>query len=291
MANICKLCLKRVYPADPQINLDGHHFHKSCAKCNDCNCQINLDNFSKTEYPDNSVLLLCKVHYFTRFQLGSHVGHEKFLKKTHMPNVHHFGAKQDKISEQAPSSETHEQEFTNVSAKETTLPSILKNEGNMSCRNGANNISFDCHTQYVGVHEMYTFGRQLGRGQFACVFSAIKNDSGEVVTIKVINRSALDEQNDTNINNEVHIFRQLCHEHIIQLFAFFIEEDFYYLIMEIIEGGELFDSIVCTASYSEHDARQIMTALLSCLEHCHERDIVHRWELKYFDVDSYSHLF
>lgn len=51
---------------DPQINLDGSIFHKHCAKCKDCNCQINLSNFNKSETPDLT-FLLCKTHYFQRF--------------------------------------------------------------------------------------------------------------------------------------------------------------------------------------------------------------------------------
>ena len=51
---------------DPQIDLDGSKFHRHCAKCKDCNCQINLLNFNKSETPDLT-FLLCKTHYFQRF--------------------------------------------------------------------------------------------------------------------------------------------------------------------------------------------------------------------------------
>ena len=80
MSNKCKICTKSVYPVDPQLNLDGALFHKSCAKCFDCNCQITISNFSKTETPEHPYLLLCKTHYFTRFNTsgGSYVGGEKF---------------------------------------------------------------------------------------------------------------------------------------------------------------------------------------------------------------------
>ena len=72
----CKHCKKTVYPVDPQINLDGSVFHKSCAKCGDCQCQITLSNFSSN--PDKT-LLLCKTHYLKRFKEGgSYLGDEKF---------------------------------------------------------------------------------------------------------------------------------------------------------------------------------------------------------------------
>ncbi len=66
---------------DPQINLDGSIFHKGCAKCNDCNCQISLSNFTKNEN-DGIITLLCKTHYFKRFhEQGSYLGGEKFAIK------------------------------------------------------------------------------------------------------------------------------------------------------------------------------------------------------------------
>ncbi len=80
MAAKCKICKKSVYPMDPQINLDGSIFHKPCAKCADCNCQITLSNFTKNESSDQT-LLLCKIHYFKRFhEGGSYVGGDKYQK-------------------------------------------------------------------------------------------------------------------------------------------------------------------------------------------------------------------
>ena len=77
----CKICLKSVYPMDPQINLDGAILHKPCAKCADCNCQITLSNFAKHDTAEK-FLLLCKTHYFKRFhENGAYLGGEKFAKK------------------------------------------------------------------------------------------------------------------------------------------------------------------------------------------------------------------
>eukprot|EP01039_Chlorochromonas_danica_P001516 gene1516-1651_t len=81
MAPKCKICVKTVYPMDPQINLDGNIFHKPCAKCADCNCQITISNFSKHE-TEEGVILLCKTHYFKRFrEEGAYLGGEKYHVK------------------------------------------------------------------------------------------------------------------------------------------------------------------------------------------------------------------
>ena len=64
-------CVKTVYAMDPQINLDGSIFHKQCAKCRDCNCQITLSNFNKNVAGEDT-FLLCKTHFFQRFNEVTH---------------------------------------------------------------------------------------------------------------------------------------------------------------------------------------------------------------------------
>jgi len=53
------------------------------------------------------------------------------------------------------------------------------------------------------------------------------------------------------------------------------EPDFY-LIMQLVEGGELFDRIVKLQSYSEKDAHVLVRQMVSAIDHMHDRGIVHR---------------
>jgi hypothetical protein len=74
----CAVCDSAVYPNDPQITLDGIAYHKSCAKCSDCSCQITLGNFCKF-----GTTLFCKTHYFKRFsEEGTYLGGEKYAQKS-----------------------------------------------------------------------------------------------------------------------------------------------------------------------------------------------------------------
>lgn len=77
----CKICAKSLYPNDPQLNVDGTLFHKTCAKCQDCDCQITLSNFAAINAEE--YVLLCKTHYNKRFSEsgGSYPGGEKFNVK------------------------------------------------------------------------------------------------------------------------------------------------------------------------------------------------------------------
>lgn len=66
------------------------------------------------------------------------------------------------------------------------------------------------------------------------------------------------------------------HPHIISLKDFCQNEDFFYIIEELAEGGELFDAIINHSLYSERNVQQVVRTLLYTLYYCHERNIVHR---------------
>lgn len=66
------------------------------------------------------------------------------------------------------------------------------------------------------------------------------------------------------------------HPNILKCLGFFDEEEMYYLVMEYMEGGELFDRIVKKTFYSEKEARDLVYILLSTIHYCHTRNVVHR---------------
>jgi hypothetical protein len=84
--NKCAVCTKSVYPNDPQLVLDSHKYHKGCAKCSDCKCQIDTSNFTR-----DGTTLYCTTHYVKRFrEQGKFVGEEKFSRKRGETNADHL---------------------------------------------------------------------------------------------------------------------------------------------------------------------------------------------------------
>ena len=47
-------------------------------------------------------------------------------------------------------------------------------------------------------------------------------------------------------------------------------------MLELLEGGELFDRIVQKTSYNEKEARDLFFVMASAMKYCHDRDIAHR---------------
>lgn len=70
--------------------------------------------------------------------------------------------------------------------------------------------------------------------------------------------------------------RNLDHPNIIKLYETFEDSRNIYLVMEICEGGELFDRIIDKGQFSETEARVIFTQMIQAINYCHSNGIAHR---------------
>lgn len=74
--------------------------------------------------------------------------------------------------------------------------------------------------------------------------------------------------------------KQLDHPNIIKLIDFAESKPYYYIILELAPGGELFHQIVRLTYFSEDLSRHIIVKVAKALEYLHEeRGVVHRYVL------------
>jgi calcium/calmodulin-dependent protein kinase I len=95
------------------------------------------------------------------------------------------------------------------------------------------------------------------------------------VAIKCVLRKDLPPTDDAAIYDEVAILASLNHPHIVPLIDFFDEKDCYFIVMELMSGGDLFDRIGKKKTYSEADARDLIVKMLKAVAYCHARNIAH----------------
>jgi CRP-like cAMP-binding protein/tRNA A-37 threonylcarbamoyl transferase component Bud32 len=115
----------------------------------------------------------------------------------------------------------------------------------------------------------------LGQGAFAAVCAAVHRETGEVVAVKQIPRSP-NGQNDAEVQAEVNILRTAGeHRHIIQLSDVFADDDYYYVVMEMAKGGELFDHIVNQGLLPEAETAALMRDLVDATCYLHNNGIIH----------------
>lgn len=124
--------------------------------------------------------------------------------------------------------------------------------------------------------ELYKMKDILGSGAFSTVRDGRHSATNKQCAIKCVNRQKLSEEDAAALLDEVAILRELRHAHIICLYDFFDEPATYYLIMEQMTGGELFDRIVAKAYYNEKEARDTCKILLQAIAYCHANNVAHR---------------
>jgi calcium/calmodulin-dependent protein kinase I len=119
------------------------------------------------------------------------------------------------------------------------------------------------------------FPLQLKSGSFATVCRGTHRATGRKVAIKCVLRKDLPPADDAAIYDEVAILASLNHPHIVPLIDFFDEKDCYFIVMELMSGGDLFDRIGKKKSYSEADARDLIVKMLKAVAYCHTHRIAH----------------
>jgi len=125
-------------------------------------------------------------------------------------------------------------------------------------------------------NELYKLGDVLGSGAFSTVRTGYSLDSGITYAVKCVNRKKLTDEDAAALLDEVGILRMLCHRNVIRLYDFIEEPDTYYLVMERMCGGELFDRVVAKAYYNEKEARDTCKVLLEAVSYCHANNVAHR---------------
>ncbi|KAG6031605.1 hypothetical protein E4U41_007521 [Claviceps citrina] len=139
------------------------------------------------------------------------------------------------------------------------------------------NASKSKFPRYPGL-ERWELIEKMGDGAFSNVYRArdLQGDAGEVA-IKVVRKYEMNSVQRSNILKEVQIMRQLDHPNIIKLIDFSESSQYYYIVLELAPGGELFHQIVRLTYFSEELSRHVIIRVARALEYLHEeKGVVHR---------------
>ncbi|KAL8130183.1 hypothetical protein V2J09_019338 [Rumex salicifolius] len=169
-------------------------------------------------------------------------------------------------------------------------------ERQLSHHNAARNKSVVDEVSPGIIREKYAFGKELGRGEFGVTYLVTRVEGGESYACKTISKGKLKTEVELeDVRREVEIMRQLPkHPNIVEYKEVYEDKDAVYLVMELCQGGELFDRVVARGHYSERAASQVAKTILTVVQVCHEHGVIHR-DLKpenflYSNVDEDSPL-
>lgn len=124
----------------------------------------------------------------------------------------------------------------------------------------------------------YELGATLGRGNYGLVKLAVNCDTGEQFAVKIVKKEVLhdDSQGNVDIKREIAIMKALDHHNIVALNDVLYSPKRVFLVMELVRGGELFESIVKNGRQSEDVARKYFHQLIDAVHYCHHRGVYHR---------------
>jgi len=125
------------------------------------------------------------------------------------------------------------------------------------------------------VEKKYKLGKELGTGNFAVVKLGTKRSCGTKYAIKIIDK-ALCAGKDDMIEMELAVLKQASHAHIVGMHEHFDTPSHLYLVLDYVDGGELFDRIVDEGNFTEQDASRITKQMTEAIQYLHDRKIVHR---------------
>ena len=128
--------------------------------------------------------------------------------------------------------------------------------------------------KYIGH---FVLGEKLGQGTFGVVVLATHQLTGEKVAVKILDKEKiLQEADKTRIEREINILKNLRHSNIVHLYDIKETASSLYIIMEYIQGKELFDYIVSKKRLSEIEACNFYQQIISGIEYLGKIRVVHR---------------
>jgi Protein kinase domain len=130
----------------------------------------------------------------------------------------------------------------------------------------------------VTIQERYDvdWKQPLGEGSFGSVHTATDRKTGETVAVKKISKKFTD---NVAFQREMDALLQIRqaggHPNICGLRENFDDGNYYYLVIDFISGGEMFDHLCIRGPYSEADAARLVREAASALAYLHGINIVH----------------
>ncbi|OLL24338.1 Serine/threonine-protein kinase HSL1 [Neolecta irregularis DAH-3] len=122
----------------------------------------------------------------------------------------------------------------------------------------------------------WRLGRTLGRGSSGRVRLAKNATNGQLAAVKIVPKTGEKKGLPYGIEREVVIMKLIEHPNVMRLYDVWENRGELYLILEYIEGGELFDYLVRRGRLDEQEAVHYFRQVIAGIDYCHRFNICHR---------------
>ncbi|KAL2902034.1 Calcium-dependent protein kinase 13 [Bienertia sinuspersici] len=167
-----------------------------------------------------------------------------------------------------------------VKSKQSDNKKKEKNHHNSSAKKSSSSSSITVlpDVPKESIDEKYLVDRELGRGEFGVTYLCIDKGSRELLACKSISKRKLRTAVDIDdVRREVAIMKHLPKSSsIVSLKEACEDDNAVHLVMELCEGGELFDRIVARGHYTERAAAAVTRTIVEVVQLCHKHGVIHR---------------
>eukprot|EP00667_Euglena_gracilis_P009490 EG_transcript_9656 len=122
----------------------------------------------------------------------------------------------------------------------------------------------------------YTIELPIGRGRFSTVYRASKEGSDLKYAVKVVSKKEAGLPAYKGTRKEAVLLQNLDHPNLIHVYEYEEEYGMLYVIMELLEGGDLFDKITELKNYTEGLAARLTRNVVTVLHYLHSNGVCHR---------------
>lgn len=123
----------------------------------------------------------------------------------------------------------------------------------------------------------YKLLKTLGRGSYGTVKQCVHIYTGKNYAIKFIDKTnIIKPAHIVRIKREITILKLLNHPNIVKVFGAYETSKYLAIVMEYIDGEDLYDFVQKKSCLNEKEARPIFVGIILGLEYLHQNNIVHR---------------
>ncbi|KAL7715190.1 non-specific serine/threonine protein kinase [Entamoeba marina] len=123
----------------------------------------------------------------------------------------------------------------------------------------------------------FTLLRVIGRGSFGKVLQVKKKDTGKIYAMKVLDKAKVKKtKQEKHTNDEKKILQNIFHPFIVGLHFAFQTPEKLYMVMDFINGGELFHRLEIEDRFDEVKTRYYTAEIAAALIHLHSVGVVYR---------------
>ncbi|KAG7218327.1 hypothetical protein INR49_020467 [Caranx melampygus] len=128
------------------------------------------------------------------------------------------------------------------------------------------------------LQEKYLLTRRIGTGVCGEVRLAFERSTCRKFAVKIINKSNFKSEGTAtrNAKTEIEILQRVDHPCLIKTEDFYQTEDSYYIVLELMEGGELFHRVKSRQQLHESVAKLYFYQMLRAVQYLHSNGIIHR---------------